>query len=46
MKSTLSCSVTIDLDGGDGEIIVSDKNQTLIISIGLAAITLCNFFLT
>ncbi|MGW5887736.1 hypothetical protein [Priestia megaterium] len=44
MKSTLSCSVTIDLDGGDGEIIVSDKNQTLIISIGLAAITLRNFF--
>jgi len=44
MKSTLSCSVTIDLDGGDGEIVVSDKNQTLIISIGLAAITLRNFF--
>ncbi|MFB8426976.1 hypothetical protein ACFC4S_34015 [Priestia megaterium] len=44
MKSSLSCSVTIDLDDGDGEIIVSDKNQTLIISIGLAAITLRNFF--
>mgnify|MGYP001123630290 CR=1 FL=1 len=44
MKNTLSCSVTIDLDGGDGEIVVSDKNQTLIISIGLAAITLRNFF--
>lgn len=44
MKSSLSCSVTIDLDDGDGEIIVSDKNQNLIISIGLAAITLRNFF--
>ncbi|MFP7736182.1 hypothetical protein ACLHDF_22805 [Priestia aryabhattai] len=44
MKNTLSCSVTIDLDGGDGEIIVSDKKQTLIISIGLSAITLRNFF--
>jgi len=44
MKNTLSCSITIDLDGGDGEIVVSDKNQTLIISIGLAAITLRNFF--
>ena len=44
MKSALNCSVTINLDGGDGEIIVSDKNQTLIISIGLAAITLRNFF--
>ncbi|WP_243494494.1 hypothetical protein [Priestia aryabhattai] len=44
MKSSLICSVTIDLDDGDGEIIVSDKNQTLIISIGLAAITLRNFF--
>jgi len=44
MKNTLSCSVTIDLDGGDGEIIVSDRKQTLIISIGLSAITLRNFF--
>jgi len=44
VKNTLNCSVTINLDGGDGEIIVSDKNQTLIISIGLAAITLRNFF--
>ena len=44
MKSALNCSVTINLDDGDGEIIVSDKNQTLIISIGLAAITLRNFF--
>lgn len=44
MKSTLSCSVTIDLDGGDGEIVVSDRKQTLIISIGLSAITLRNFF--
>ena len=44
MKSALNCSVTINLDCGDGEIIVSDKNQTLIISIGLAAITLRNFF--
>ncbi|MGG2089042.1 hypothetical protein ABFY59_18845 [Priestia aryabhattai] len=44
MKSALNCAVTINLDGGDGEIIVSDKSQTLIISIGLAAITLRNFF--
>jgi len=44
MKNTLSCSVTIELDGGDGEIIVSDRKQTLIISIGLSAITLRNFF--
>ena len=44
MKNTLSCSVTIDLDGEDGEIIVSDRKQTLIISIGLSAITLRNFF--
>lgn len=44
MKNTLSCSVTIDLDSGDGEIIVSDRKQTLIISIGLSAITLRNFF--
>ena len=44
VKNALNCSVTINLDGGDGEIIVSDKNQTLIISIGLAAITLRNFF--
>jgi len=44
MKNALNCSVTINLDGGDGEIIVSDKNQTLIISIGLSAMTLRNFF--
>ncbi|GAB1792616.1 hypothetical protein [Priestia megaterium] len=44
MKNTLSCSISIDLNGGDGEIIVSDRKQTLIISIGLSAITLRNFF--
>ncbi|MGG0592590.1 hypothetical protein ABEY80_22495 [Priestia megaterium] len=44
MKNNLTCSVTIDLEDGDGEIIVSDRKQTLIISIGLSAITLRNFF--
>ncbi|MBE2978790.1 hypothetical protein [Priestia megaterium] len=44
MKNTLSCSATIDLDGEDGEIIVLNRKQTLIISIGLSAITLRNFF--
>ncbi|MED4003721.1 hypothetical protein [Priestia aryabhattai] len=44
MENTLSCSISIDLNGGDGEIIVSDRKQTLIIAIGLSAITLRNFF--
>jgi len=44
MRGTLKCSVNIEIDGGDGEFIILDKDKTLTINIGLAAITLPNFF--
>jgi len=44
MKGTLKCSVDIEIDGGDGEFIILDKDKSLTINIGLAAITLPNLF--
>ncbi|MEH6966404.1 hypothetical protein V7195_18670 [Priestia megaterium] len=44
MKGTLKCSVDIEIDGGDGEFIIADKDKSLTINIGLAAITLPNLF--
>ncbi|MDU9690857.1 hypothetical protein O0Q50_06735 [Priestia aryabhattai] len=44
MKGPLKCSVNIKIDGGDGEFIILDKDKTLTINIGLAAISLPNFF--